>query len=147
MYNIKEVDKIIVQYNVHIDDLARDALIELCYRYEYYITNTDVDEIMGINDFLNDNPDLLNKLKPSYDDVLQAVCNMIDYVDDVLDSHDITIPDSWRDDLENDEDRDEEDSQPSRIYGETYYDIEDHFKQVVYKLLGQEEDEYVEDEW
>ena len=147
MYNIKEVDKIIVQYNVHIDDLARDALIELCYRYEYYITNTDVDEIMGINDFLNDNPDLLNKLKPSYDDVLQAVCNMIDYVDDVLDSHDITIPDSWRGDLENDEDRDEEDSQPSRIYGETYYDTEDHFKQVVYKLHGQEEDEYVEDEW
>lgn len=144
MLSLKEVDKIEVVYGVHIDDLTRHALVELSYRYEDYITNTDVDEVMGINDFLYCNPDLLNKLKPSSDDVLQAVCDMIDYMDYILDEHDLTIPDSFREN----EDGEEELYQPSRIYGETYYVLEEHYKRIVYKLMGEDEEEYVdEDEW
>lgn len=140
MFNVKEIEKIEVEYGVRLDDLSRRAIVELVNRYEDYISNSDKDGIMSINDFLYENPDLVNELKPDYDRILNAVCCMIDYVDDILDSHDITVPDNFRDELGEDDD-----IQPSRIYGETYYDIEDYFMSTVYRLLEQEEDRY-EDE-
>lgn len=132
MYKLKEVDEIEVTYAVHISDLTRKALVELIERYQNYITNTDTDSIMGINDFLYEHPDLLNQTRASSDDILQAVCSMIDYVDGILDHHDITIPDSFRDDSDSED--------QSRIYGQTYYNIEDFYKHVIYELMDEDED-------
>lgn len=140
MFNTKEVEKIEVVLGVDVSDLTRRALLELVKRYKAYIDRNGSEAAPNLNDFLYMNPDLINKIRPDKDDVIQTVCEMIDYVDDILDRHNIVIPDDFRDDGS---------EHQSSIYGETYYDIEDFFINQVCDLIDEDEDEifdYDEDE-
>ena len=136
---MEEVDKIrvILDYEVVVTDLSRKSIIELMRRYELYYTEHPKAFMVDFNTFLNlyDNDDLMKDLHPDEQKILDASCYMIDIFEDLLNELDITIPDEFREDDEYDDD----DCCQSRIYGDTYYTIEDQFKSIIRRLLNGED--------
>lgn len=55
------------------------------------------------------------------DKIIEITCAIIDEFEEVLEKNDITIPDSER----------EGDPEEAKIYGKTYYDLEDKIKNIL----------------
>lgn len=139
----EDVEKIYVtiENEVSIQDLSRNALLELIRRYEEYYKKNKNDERVNLHTFLNyfDNADLKDDLHPDEQHILDTTCELLDYVESLLDEYDITIPDRFRDDDQEDEYEDS-DIYDARLYGENYYNLEDAFKNILMNLLGYEND-------
>lgn len=54
--------------------------------------------------------------------IKELVCNIIDKFENILDENDITIPDP---------DRDEDNENEARIFGQTYYRLEEEITDVI----------------
>lgn len=134
LYDVDEI-RVTISHDRKVNQLSRKAIIELINRYEDFYTNNPDDDIVDFNTFLNfyNNSDLKSKLHPDEQAVLEVVHNLIDEFEDLLDEYDIMIP---CDDRDNDEYSDTQ----AAIYGETYYNLEDIFRQTLHNLLGDNEE-------
>lgn len=67
----------------------------------------------------------------SEEELLEVCCSIVDEFEYVLDKYDITIPDEDRDD--------DSEIQQARIYGCTYFDLEDRVKSIIEReIIGYE---------
>lgn len=135
----EDVEKIYVtlEDEVSVYDLSRNALLELIRRYEEYYKKHVNDERVTLHLFLNyfNNADLKDDRCPNEQVILDTACELLDYVESLLDEYDITIPDRFRDD-DSDDVFEDSDIHDARLYGENYYNLEDAFKNILNNLLG-----------
>lgn len=71
----------------------------------------------------------------SEEELLEVCCEIVDLFEELLDSHDISIPDPDREDNESD------DIVQARLYGSAYFDLEDGVKSILEeKIIGYEKE-------
>ena len=130
---------------MELKDLSRQGLINLITEYDAYVKNICDDEQndmnkypVCINEFLNnefiENKDEKDyKLKViSFAEEISDICNdisidILNVFEDKLDELDISLPDIHRMGEPNE----------ARIFGETYYEIEDEIKELTNNLAKQ----------